>query len=99
MFISFQYYTRKEEIWGQSFLCVLVHCILVKKKIENHNSVGAGAHKVGKAVSSRPNFDHHFPNILTVSKGNISKNFANKYRNKNMYLRVLLCILIYFHFA
>ena len=47
---------------------------MIKKKIENHNFVGAGAHKVGKAVSLWHNFHPHFPNIQTMRKGNMSKN-------------------------
>ena len=34
-----------------------------KKIIENYNSVSAGAPKVGKVVSLRPNFDPNFPDI------------------------------------
>ena len=30
---------------------------------ENYDSVGAGAHKVGKIVSFWPNFDSNFPDI------------------------------------
>ena len=37
-----------------------------EKNIENYNSVGAGALKVGKVVSFRPNFDHNFPDIWKV---------------------------------
>ena len=37
-----------------------------KKVIENYNSVGAGAHKVGKVVSFWPNFDPNFPDIWKV---------------------------------
>ena len=37
-----------------------------KKIIENYNSVGAGAHKVGKEVSFWPNFDLNFPDIWKV---------------------------------
>ena len=37
-----------------------------KKIIENYNSVGAGAHKVGKAVSFWPKFDPNFPDIWKV---------------------------------
>ena len=34
-----------------------------KKKIENYNSVGTGAPKVGKVVSFWPKFDPNFPDI------------------------------------
>ena len=34
--------------------------------IENCNSVGAGAHKVGKVVSFWPKFDPNFPDIWKV---------------------------------
>ena len=37
-----------------------------KKIIENYNTVGAGAHKVGKIVSVWPNFDPNFPDIWKV---------------------------------
>ena len=37
-----------------------------KKVIENYNSVGAGAHKVGKVVSFWPNFDPNFLDIWKV---------------------------------
>ena len=37
-----------------------------KKIIENYNSVGAGAHKVGKVISFWPNFDPNFPDIWKV---------------------------------
>ena len=40
----------KEENRGHGFVCLLVGYISVKKKIiKNFNSVGAGAHKVGKS--------------------------------------------------
>ena len=34
-----------------------------EKNIGNYNSVGAGAHKVGKVVSFWPNFDPNFTDI------------------------------------
>ena len=37
-----------------------------KKIIENYNSLGGGAHKVGKVVNLRPNFDPNFPDIWKV---------------------------------
>ena len=40
-----------------------------KKIIENYNSVGAGAHNVGKVFSLWPNFDRNFPDIWKVWKG------------------------------
>ena len=56
------YYSKniwKEENRGHAFVGILVSYISVKKIIENCNSVGAGAHKEGKAVSFWPNF---YPN-------------------------------------
>ena len=41
--------TWKEENRGHSFVCLLVGYISVKKIIENFNSAGAGAHKLGKS--------------------------------------------------
>ena len=38
----------------------------MKKIIENYNSIGAGAHKVGKVVSFWPKFDPDFPDIWKV---------------------------------
>ena len=40
-----------------------------KNIIEHCNSVGAGAHKVGKVVSLWPNFDPNFPEIWRLRKG------------------------------
>ena len=37
-----------------------------KKNIDNYNSVGAGAQKVGKVVRFWPNFDPNFPDIWKV---------------------------------
>ena len=39
----------KEENRGHGFVCPLVGYISVKKNIEIFNSVGAGAHKLGKS--------------------------------------------------
>ena len=55
----------KEENRGHGFVCLLV-TYQWKKIIENFNSVGAGAHKVGKVVSFWPNFDPNFPDIWKV---------------------------------
>ena len=42
----------KEENRGHGFVCLsVVHMSVKKKIIENFNSVGAGAHKVGKSSS------------------------------------------------
>ena len=54
---------QKEKNHGDYFVCFLVGYISVKKNIENCNSVGAGAHKVGKVVSFWPNFDPNFTDI------------------------------------
>ena len=53
----------KEKNRGHGFVLLLVGYISVKKIIENCNSVGAGAHKVGKVVSFWPNFDPNFTDI------------------------------------
>ena len=53
----------KGKNWGHSFVFLLVGYISVKKIIENCNSVGAGAHTVGKVVSFWPNFDPNFTDI------------------------------------
>ena len=42
-----------------------------KKIIENYNSVGAGAHKVGKVVSFWPNFDPNFTDIWRRKQGKL----------------------------
>ena len=39
----------KEKNRGHGFVCLLVGYISVKKKIEIFNSIGAGAHKLGKS--------------------------------------------------
>ena len=39
-----------------------------EKTIENHKSVGTGAHKVEKLVRFLPNFDLHFFNIPRAGK-------------------------------
>ena len=49
-----------------------------KKIIENCNSVGAGAHKVGKVVSFWSNFDHNFTDIWRAKKRQIT--FSEKGR-------------------
>ena len=47
----------KEENHGHGFVCLSVgHMSVKKKKIENFNSVGAGAHKVGKSSLFLPQF-------------------------------------------
>ena len=47
----------KERNRGHGFVYLLVAYISVKKNIENCNSVGAGAQKVGKVVNFMHNFD------------------------------------------
>ena len=59
----------KEENRRHAFVCLLVGYISIKKNVEHYNSVGAGAHKVEKAVSLWPYFDPNFPDILKVWKG------------------------------
>ena len=56
----------KEGNRGHVFVCLLVGYILVKKIIENCNSVGAGAHKGGKVASFWSNFDPDFIDISRV---------------------------------
>ena len=59
----------KEGNHGHGFVFLLVGYISVKKKIvENCNSVGAGAHKVGKVGSFWPNFDPNFTDIWRTYK-------------------------------
>ena len=43
-----------------------------KKIIENYNSVGAGAHKVGKVVSFWPSFDPNLPIFGEHKKGKLN---------------------------
>ena len=54
---------RKSRAW---FCLSLGWLNISEKNIENCNSVGAGAHKVGKVVSFWPNFDPNFPDIWKV---------------------------------
>ena len=53
---------QKEKNRGHSFVFLWLY-ISEKKLIENRNSVGAGAHKVGKVVSFWSNFDPNFTDI------------------------------------
>ena len=50
---------KKFRVW----FCLSLGHISVKNVIEKSNSVGAGAHKVGKVVSFWPNFDPSFNDI------------------------------------
>ena len=62
----------KEKNRGQGFVCPLIGYISVKKNIENcNNSVGAGAHKVGKVVSFGPNLTLIFPILGKREKGKL----------------------------
>ena len=42
-----------------------------RKKIENCNSVGAGAQNIGKVIGFWPNFDLNFNDILRAQKGKL----------------------------
>ena len=59
--INFKLWTQKNREHG--FASLLVSYISVKQIIEKCNSVGAGAHKVGKVVSFWPYFDPNFTDI------------------------------------
>ena len=59
----------KEENRGHGFVCPLFGYILVKKITENCNSVGAGAHKLGKVINFWPKFDPKFSDIWKAWKG------------------------------
>ena len=48
----------------------MVDYISVKKKIENRNSVGAGAQNIGKVVSFWPNLD---PNFIDIWRERVKK--------------------------
>ena len=48
----------------QSFVCLLVGYISLKKIIENCNYVGAGAQNIGKVVSFWSKFDPNFTDNL-----------------------------------
>ena len=54
---------EKKKIAGTVLFASWLATYQWKKIIENCNSVGAGAHKVGKVISFWPNFDPNFPNI------------------------------------
>ena len=53
------------------FVCPLIGDISVKKNMENCNSVGTGAHKVGKVVSFWLTFDPNFPDIWKREKSKL----------------------------
>ena len=59
----FKKYLKRRKPRAQFCLSLGWLNISEKKIIENYNSVGAGAHKVGKVVSFWPNFDPNFPDI------------------------------------
>ena len=62
----FKNYLKKRKSRARFCLSRVWLNISEKKIIENYNSVGAGAHKVGKVVSFWPNFDLNFPDIWKV---------------------------------
>ena len=58
----FQKISEKRKLQARS--CLSLGWLHINgKNIENGNSVGAGAHKVGKVVSFWPNFDPNFTDI------------------------------------
>ena len=59
----FKKYLKRRKSRAQFCLSLGWLNISEKKIIENYNSVGAGAHKVGKVVSFWPNFDPNFTDI------------------------------------
>ena len=68
----FKEYLKRRNLQAWGFVCLLVGYISMKKKItENCNSVGAGAHKVGKVVSFWPNFDLIFLIFGEIEKGKL----------------------------
>ena len=62
----FKKYFKRRNSWARYCLSLGWLNISEKKIIENYNSLGAGAHKVGKVVNLRPNFDPNFPDIWKV---------------------------------
>ena len=62
----FKKYLKGRKSWTRFCLSLGWLNISEKKIIEYYNSVGAGAHKVGKIVSFWPNFDPNFPDIWKV---------------------------------
>ena len=52
--------------------CLSLGLLHIKeKKIENCNSVGAGAQNIGKVIGFWPNFDLNFNDILRAQKGKL----------------------------
>ena len=95
----------KEKNCGHGVVCLLVGYISVKKNIKNCNSVGAGAHKVGKVVSFLPKFDPILP-IFGARKIGCKLSILkmvdlSRFREilKNVYLIALSCFLTCFYFV
>ena len=57
----FKKYLKKRK--SRSRFCLLIGYMSLKKNLENFNSVGAGANKVGQVVSFCISFDPNFTNI------------------------------------
>ena len=62
----FKKYLKRRKSWARFCLSLGWLNISEKKNIENCNSVGSGAQKIGKVVSFWPNFDPNFPDIWKV---------------------------------
>ena len=82
----------------------MVGYILVKKIIENYNSVGA--HKVGKIVRFWPNFDPYIHDIRRAKEGKLyipkkggSSAFNGIYKEIYTYITALTCFSHIFYFA
>ena len=60
---------EKKKIAGTVLLVSWLAKYQWKKIIELYNSVGAGAHKIGKVVSLWPNFDPNLSDIWKVWEG------------------------------
>ena len=74
---------QKEKSRGHGFVCLFVGYISIKKIIENCNSVGAGAHNVGKVVPFWLKFDPNFTNITGI--------YLLKVNNRNTRTRCEIC--------
>ena len=60
----FKLYLKRKKLWAwYCFSLGWLHIIEKKKKMENCDSVGAGAPKIRKVVSFWPNLDLNFPDI------------------------------------
>ena len=66
--ILFKKYLKRRE--SQSRFCFFLDWLNISEKnMENSNSVGAGAHKVGRVGSFWPRLDPNFPNVWKALKG------------------------------